>query len=671
MPVVINEISSNGSSNGSSSNGHAGAAAGSIEAIHLSHFALKINGAQPPGDVLDSALEYTVENSLHLPDMCIIRFQAASPQGDGGVGFPSWVDDETFDIGKAIQVDASGEGQQGTPIFFGEITAVEMDFSGIGVPTLIVRALSKSHRLHRTRRSRSFVQVTDSDIVSRLAGEAGLTADTDATTPVHGWVFQNNQTDWEFLQERAHRCDCLLYAWDSKLYLKKMADHNSAAVTLEWGNSLRSFRPRQNAGLQVSQVTVRGWDRMQKQDIVGQASTPVGTPQIGATPAQSVGAKLGGAAKMTVVDRPTFSQAEADGLAQSYLDDIAGDYIDADGLSYGTPLLLAGKTVEVKGVGSRFSGKYYVTSTTHSYTPAEGYTTQFAVTGKRPGNLLGLLQEEGGTQRSRLGDNIVIGVVTNVNDSEGNQGRVKVKYPVYFNTDSGQEVESDWASIATPMAGPGRGFQYIPEVDDEVLVAFEHGDVRRPYIIGALWNGKDKPPMNTADYVKDGKIIRRLTKTRIGHQMDFNDDASTITVTTAGNHQFVMSDEQKKVGVKILTTGGHVIVADDDDDGKSAIQIRTHDDHKITLADNVNGSVGIGIVDKTGNNKIIINSTDNSITISCQGAMNISAGGKITMEGQMGIDIKSPMPITIHSDAKLDMDATGPTSLKGAIVQIN
>src|SRR5689334_2824184 len=88
---------------------------------------------------------------------------------------------------------------------------------------------------------------------------------------------------------------------------------------------------------------------------------------------------------------------------------------------------------------------------------------------------------------------VVVGVVTNIQDDQG-LGRVKVKFPWLSDTD-----ESHWARVAVPMAGHQRGFYFLPEVDDEVLVAFEHGSADYPYILGALWNGKDEPPASNGD----------------------------------------------------------------------------------------------------------------------------------------------------------------------------
>jgi uncharacterized protein involved in type VI secretion and phage assembly len=105
----------------------------------------------------------------------------------------------------------------------------------------------------------------------------------------------------------------------------------------------------------------------------------------------------------------------------------------------------------------------------------------------------------------------VSGIVVSNQDPQG-WGRVQVKFPAV------SESEAHWAAIATPMAGKGRGIFFLPEVDDEVLVAFEHGDITRPYVIGALWNGQDTPPIKPND-----KNDVRLICSRSGHRVRFDD----------------------------------------------------------------------------------------------------------------------------------------------------
>ena len=91
---------------------------------------------------------------------------------------------------------------------------------------------------------------------------------------------------------------------------------------------------------------------------------------------------------------------------------------------------------------------------------------------------------------------VVVGIVTNNQDPD-NMHRVKVRFP-WLN----QDHESNWARVATSMAGNGRGAYFLPEVDDEVLVAFEHGLIDQPYVIGSLWNGKDQSLLNPTEWQK-------------------------------------------------------------------------------------------------------------------------------------------------------------------------
>jgi uncharacterized protein involved in type VI secretion and phage assembly len=123
---------------------------------------------------------------------------------------------------------------------------------------------------------------------------------------------------------------------------------------------------------------------------------------------------------------------------------------------------------------------------------------------------------------------VVVGVVTNNQDDRG-LGRVKVKLPWLSSSD-----ESNWARVLAPMAGNQMGAYFLPEVDDEVLVAFEHGRVDRPFVLGALWNGKDKPPADNAD----GKNNKRVIKSRSGHTITLDD--------TDGSEKITIADGKKK-----------------------------------------------------------------------------------------------------------------------------
>jgi uncharacterized protein involved in type VI secretion and phage assembly len=200
-----------------------------------------------------------------------------------------------------------------------------------------------------------------------------------------------------------------------------------------------------------------------------------------------------------------------------------------------------------------------------------------------------------------------------------------VKYPWL-----GDNIESDWMRIATPMAGADRGFMYLPEVNDEVLIACEHGDVHRPHIVGALWNGKDKPPKPNSDAVgSDGKVNQRIIKTRAGHIV-------------------LLDDKQGEEQVSITSKSGHTVILND----KS-------------------GSESISIIDKTKNNKLIIDSSKNSMTINVNGDFTVEAKGKVTINSVQAMSLESKAKATVKGTAGLSLDGTSQAELKAATVSVN
>lgn len=150
------------------------------------------------------------------------------------------------------------------------------------------------------------------------------------------------------------------------------------------------------------------------------------------------------------------------------------------------------------------------------------------------------------------GDNVtgvMTGLVTENNDEEG-LCRVKVSYPW-----GDKPGESYWARLATPMAGPGRGLVLIPEIGDEVLIAFERGDIRFPYVLGALWNSKDKPPISN----DDGKNNKRAFLSKKKHHLLFDDgDNSVVELAHARGHKITFDDQ----GFAVQDENGNIVKSD-------------------------------------------------------------------------------------------------------------
>ena len=184
---------------------------------------------------------------------------------------------------------------------------------------------------------------------------------------------------------------------------------------------------------------------------------------------------------------------------------------------------------------------------------------------------------------------VAIAVVTQNKDDDG-LCRVKVRFPWHD-----KPTESYWARLATPMAGKDRGLVLIPEVGDEVVVAFEREDLRFPFVLGALWNGQDKPPFANSD----GKNDQRLFTSRKQHHLLFDDGS--------------------KGRVELVHEKGRKIVLDDE---------------------------GFLVQDEKGN-VVKVDSNSGAMTIEAKGQLSIKAAS-ITIEATGTVELKASATMTIR-----------------------
>lgn len=586
---------------------------------------IKVNGSHIPTDQIRRVSEVVVEQSLHLPSMFIIRLHDVGDDSNPGqTSYFKMLDQNVFKIGLAVEI-LMGREESPTSVIKGEITSVDMDVNLGHPPLLTVRGYDRAHRLHRGRQIKTYQNMSDSDIVHQIASSVGLSAQVESTSPVRDWVLQNNQTNWEFVKELAARNGFEVFVEDRTLYFRKPKRGQNPAPEQKLWENLLSLRVSTSSAFQANEVIVRAWDPATKKPIVGTASAGELAPQIGdsQTGAQVTSSSFG-QSKVYVVNRPVANQTAANNLAKAIYNELDGAFIQAEGVCLGDPDIRPGTTIEMKTIGQRLSGKYYITSATHSVHADEGYTTAFVVSGRQTNSLLELVQPA--AREASAVPSVVVGVVTDNNDPDGGLGRVKVKFP--WLDDSSQ---SWWARIASPMAGPQRGFYFLPEVDDEVLVAFEHGDVTRPYIIGALWNGSDKPPKSNSEVLESSKVKERLIKTRAGHviSLDDSENAEKITLTSKSGHVVTLDDKQ--------------------------------------------GSESISIVDKTGQNLIKIESSSNSLTIQVDGNVTVQAKQNVTVKANQNVDVESQAGnITVKTTSgNVDVSTSaGNVSLKGTQVSI-
>mgnify|MGYP001176813645 CR=1 FL=1 len=219
---------------------------------------------------------------------------------------------------------------------------------------------------------------------------------------------------------------------------------------------------------------------------------------------------------------------------------------------------------------------------------------------------------------------VMVATVTNINDPD-KLGRVKLKFPVREN-----EHETDWAPIVSLMTGSAMGTLFLPDVGDEVLVAFHLGHLNQPFVIGSLWNSQKKPPT----YEQTNKI--RKIKTKKGHEVIFddNDSAAKLTLKTPDGHKIEFDDQ--KDTVKMVTSTNN---------------------QEVSITGGSSGKVTV----KCGTSKIEITQT---------GDITINATKAVTIKGPQ-INVEASAKLSLSGNAAVELKSSGIVTIKGAMVKIN
>ncbi len=411
----------------------------------------------------------------------------------------------------------------------GEVTALEVEIDGTGTFT-VVRGLDHSHRLFRGRSTETYLQVTASDVVKKVAARAGIQLGTvESTNVVYDHLSQGNTTDWQFLQGLAAESGCQLTVLDGKLDFRKPTRSADAPppggqpdtdpLILQYGTDLLRLRAIVTSAEQVTEVLVRGWDVSGRQERSLYGLAAPGGPAAGAAP--------------------------------------------------------------VRGV-----------------VPAQ---------------------------------------VTNAADPEGT-GRVKLRFP--WLSDS---YQSDWARTVQLGGGSNRGAMVLPEVNDEVLVAFEQGDLNRPYVVGGLYNGVDKPRKGAVDTVDSGSgaVNRRAFVSRTGHRLEFLEAAGG-----ANGIQLVTGDD--KFRLELDAKGTQVIV---------------HSDGTIL----VEAKNGVTVDAGTGD----IALTGKAIALTAKQGVTADAGaGTLGLTSKTQVDMHGTQ-VLVNGDTQTEIKGGATCAISAGLVRIN
>jgi phage baseplate assembly protein gpV len=589
-------------------------------------FTIFVEGNQLDETIAGFMVEAIVDDELNQPDSFELVFRDPNR---------TVIEQGRFTMGAKVEIKVVSEGApEGELILQGEITALEAEVEPDRTVT-VVRGYDPSHRLQRGTVTETHLDVTYGDVAGKIAQRRGLKkGNTGDNSTIHEAVIQWNQSDWDFLSALAAEIDHEVVVADGELHFRPPAESSEAPEEgdleadnprqLTFGRNLLRLRAVVTAAEQIEEVQVRSWDVKNKEAIEGTArqQSAARSARSGADPSDLAKTFSGGT--LTYPALAVISKEMADATAGSLAQQVASACSELDGVAQGNPSLRAGTTVSLSNVGKPFDGRYVITSCRHTYDPEQGYLTGFRVSGRQKRSILGLVNGGGGDHHHAEVGGVVPGLVSNIEDPE-QLGRVKVSFPWLAD-----QAESHWLRVASPGGGPKRGMLFLPEVGDEVLVGFAHGDPRTGFVLGGLHNGKDDPPLPMGELLSNGEVVRRPIVSRKGHRMVL-DDTDDQVLLSSSDDKFTLVLDQKGTKV-VITSDGDVEI-----EAKKEVKIKSGTNLKIEASQ--------------------------SMEIKAANGVKIDAGGG-------NLEAKG-VQATIEGSAQAELKGGATAKVSGAMVQIN
>ena len=328
-------------------------------------------GKHKPDELKTDFQSFSIERDMFQPDMAALVLA-----NQGG-------EYSATKIGDKLEINV-GDGE-GKSIYIGEVVGLEPVYKGGEKSRLVIRAMNRFHRLLRHRKSVTFTDKSDQQILNQVVGDAGLTLEWKHEKNItYKHVYQHNQTDMEFLRMRAARLGCHVWCVDKTVHVKEPDLQQQPVVKLSINApgghtdeaTIKNFTPRLSSANILKKVTVKGWNPETKELIVGDYSAQ--NSKLGSQNAVAASGELGKEETFTV-DQPLWSKEEAMALAKARLVDLSLGYITGECELTGTAEIDLGKVVEIEAnsepdtkAEDPFNGRYYVMGVTHRLMMTKG-----------------------------------------------------------------------------------------------------------------------------------------------------------------------------------------------------------------------------------------------------------------------------------------------------------
>lgn len=529
---------------------------------------------------------------------------------------------------------------------------LEADYDGTGTFT-VIRGYDFGHRLMRQRRVAAYRNQSASDIARKLAAQDGVpVGKIQSTKTVYEFISQANVTDWDFLARLADENEMVMSVDAKGKFQFLKPDPASGApptstpgdkspFVLEAGTDILRLRAAVTAAEQVGTVEARGWDVTTKKKLT--ATAPAKTNpgiSIGTTPGEAA-AKFK-PAKLVDAQTPYDRQSEVKFAAEALADDVTGSFAELEVIARGTPKLRPGLPVTLADVGDPFEGKYTATSVRHVFGDGKHYEAWVTVSGRQWRSLYGLSSGGGNAANGLNLPGTTNALVTDVQDPL-KQGRVKLQFPWLDDA-----YISDWTRVVQ-WGGKDGGSIFPLDVGDEVLVAFDRGALDHPYVIGGLYNGKDKPTPVKDVPLHDGarrRAARHTLSDRDGNRVDLLSQKTggrkQGVRVTSGDDRLVINLDRTKTEITVDSKGTVSIT------GSRSVSIEAGTDLTLSARRNLTIKSG-GLLDIRGTGMVNVKSLTSVVNVDALGALSLKAGGAATVSAGGTIQVNATANVGIRA----------------------
>lgn len=535
---------------------------------------------------------------------------------------------KTFLPGRKVTVAAGYLGRKETTIFAGVIVKQGIEIRRNQASRLIVDLTDEAVKMTLERKNGLFEKIKDGDLIGKLISRNGLAKDVAATRVVHEEIVQYYATDWDTMLIRAEMNGLVVLAAGGKVTVRKPDTGQAPVLRVEYGESILDLTAQMNAATQIASSAIKShaWDAT-AQKVVESGPGRVEVKEQGNVSSAEL-AKVFGVKDFTQQTAATIAKTSLQDWSSAELIKSTLSKIRGDVRFQGSAEVLAGKTLELAGLGNRFNGIAYVSGVHHLIEGGKWLTTAelglsprwFAAdtTDLAAPGASGLLPPIRGLQT---------GIVKQVAKDPGGEFRVLVELPLL--RDKGKGV---WARLGTFYASNKVGALFYPEIGDEVVLGFMNQDPSQPVILAGVYSKKLAPP-----YTPDDKNDKKAIVTRSKLEIVFDEKDKVIEIKTPGGHRVTLDDKGKKISIA--------------DGNKNSVTLARDG---ITL----DSAAGVTIKAKR------------DVTIQAAGNLKLSAKVNASMEG-LQVAHKAKTKFSAQGNAAAELKASGMLTVRGAVVKIN